>query len=107
MAADPTMVFTGWPVWSNDGSRIAFVRTPSWDIQPDLTVLDIATGRIIRTGPELPAGGSRFEWAPDDSSILLSWDDGSKQVLVDPAGGAWTELPWQGAAYPAWQRLAP
>lgn len=107
IAADPRMVFTGWPVWSNDGSRIAIVRTHSWDVTPVLAVLDVATGRIVQTGPPLPDGGSRFEWAPDDSSILLSWDDGSKQMLLDPAGGPARELPWAGAAYPAWQRIAP
>jgi Tol biopolymer transport system component len=107
IAADPRMVFTGWPVWSNDGSRIAFVRNDSWEAAPVLAVLDVAEGTIVQTGPPLPDGGSRFEWAPDDSSILLSWDDGSKQMLLDPAGGRERALPWAGAAYPAWQRVAP
>jgi Tol biopolymer transport system component len=108
LGARPDIWFTGWPVWSNDGTRIAAshaVRGAAG--QGPLVVIDVATDTVVRTGPNAPASGSRFEWAPDDSSILMSWDDGSRQILLDPAGGPATELPWGAASYPSWQRLAP
>jgi Tol biopolymer transport system component len=108
IASRSGVVFTGWPVWSNDGTRIAAATAAAWAEGPlPYIVIDLRTDAVISTGPVPPAGGTRIEWAPDDSSILMSWNDGSRQVLLDPAGGPPTELPWGAASYPSWQRLAP
>ena len=98
--------FTGWPVWSNDGTRIAATHVPRGANLPGaLVVIDVATDEITRTGPD--SNDSRFEWAPDDSKILMSRNDGSIQFLLDPDGGPVIELPWDAGSYPSWQRLAP
>jgi Tol biopolymer transport system component len=108
LGARPGIWFTGWPVWSNDGTRIAATHAPRGAAGAGpWVVIDVRTDTVVRTGPPAPESGSRIEWAPDDSSILMSWDNGSKQVLLDPTGGPAVELPWKAASYPSWQRVAP
>lgn len=112
LAADADIWFTGWPVWSNDGTRVAVQRgrvatdgTDGFDMP--YAIVDVRTGTVTETGE--PPSCCRIEWAPDDSSLLFLQDvDGvSRQVLLDPDGGPSTTLPWTSDSYPNWQRVAP
>jgi Tol biopolymer transport system component len=66
------------------------------------------TGPIIETGPEL-TGNARWTWAPDSSKILMIPDDGGpgSAYLLDPTGGAWTNVAWTSDIDLDWQRIAP
>lgn len=95
---------------SPDGRWIAY-----WHVFNDRPTQRISvmradgTGPIIQTGPEL-TGGAEWIWSPDSSKILMmpSEDaDHRQHYLLDPAGGAWTTVAWQGTGTPEWQRLAP
>jgi dipeptidyl aminopeptidase/acylaminoacyl peptidase len=56
------------PVWSPDGSRVAFVR--DGDGPPQLWLLTVATGGLARlTG--LPFGAGRPTWSPDGRRIAF------------------------------------
>ena len=59
-------------------------------------------------GPEI-RGTAHWSWAPDSSHILVNPNDASEggQVLIDPADGSWTAVPWAVNAEPDWQRVAP
>jgi Tol biopolymer transport system component len=67
------------------------------------------TGPIIQTGPEL-TGLADWVWSPDSTKILLMPRDDAdhrQHYLLDPAGGPWATVAWQGTGSPDWQRLAP
>jgi WD40-like Beta Propeller Repeat len=111
LGADPGIWFTGWPVWSNDGTRIAVQRgrvsetSDGFDLP--YAIIDVATGQVTETGPAPGAG--RIVWAPDDTAILLLRDgpDGvTRALLLDPLGGPEREVPWGVASFPSWQRIA-
>lgn len=102
--------FTGWPVWSNDGTRIAVQRasgTAGSGVSLPYAIIDVASEQIVETGPAPSC--CRIEWAPDDSALLFLQETGGvrRQILLDPAGGPATELPWTTDSYPNWQRKAP
>jgi Tol biopolymer transport system component len=66
------------------------------------------TGPIIQTGPEL-TGPADFIWSPDSSKILMmprEDADHRQHYRLDPTGGQWTTVSWQGTGTPEWQRLA-
>lgn len=110
LAATPGIWFTGWPVWSNDGTRLAVQRargTSASGVSLPYAIITVATGQIVETGE--PPSCCRIEWAPDDSSLLFLQEvDGvSRQILLDPDGGPSTTLPWTSDSYPNWQRVAP
>ena len=52
-----------------------------------------------------------FEWAPDDTTILLKPFDligqAKPQLLWDPLTGGTTQVAWATRSDPAWQRVAP
>jgi hypothetical protein len=52
-----------------------------------------------------------FEWAPDDSMILVmptnEFGHPQPQVIIDPLTGASELVPWGSTSDPTWQRLAP
>jgi hypothetical protein len=65
------------------------------------------TGPVIQTGPALN-GTVHRAWSPDSTKILMIPDDGSTSaLLLDPAGGPWTTVPWRSDLDLDWQRLAP
>ena len=109
--AAPDIWFTGWPVWSNDGTRIAVQRArrttdPNDNESLPYAIITIRDGSIVETGP--PPSCCRIEWAPDDSKLLFLQEiDGvRRQLLLDPDGGPPTALPWTTSSYPNWQRIA-
>jgi Tol biopolymer transport system component len=110
VGATPGIWFTGWPVWSNDGTKIAVQRargTSASGVSLPYAIIDVRSETIIETGPAPSC--CRVEWAPDDSALLFLQEIGgvSRQLLLDPDGGPATELPWTSDSYPSWQRLAP
>jgi Tol biopolymer transport system component len=110
VGATPGIWFTGWPVWSNDGTKIAVQRargTSASGVSLPYAIIDVRSETIIETGPAPSC--CRVEWAPDDSALLFLQEIGgvSRQLLLDPDGGPATELPWTSDPYPSWQRLAP
>ncbi len=111
LGADPNYWLTAWPIWSNDGTRIAVQRLrrtdPGVDMSAPYAIIDVKTGKVTETGPT--PGCCRIDWAPDDSSILLLPESNgtrSNAMLLDPKGGPAKPLPWTDASYPNWQRIA-
>jgi Tol biopolymer transport system component len=58
-----------WPVWSNDGDRIAFVRSPT-DNNGYLMVADADGSNAARIGGPWIVGFSPVCWAPDDRAVV-------------------------------------
>jgi Tol biopolymer transport system component len=94
------------PVWSPDGSRLAFTRSTSDPSQLRSTVCVVSPGRRARC-----LGRSRWRsespaWSPDGRRLAFtSTRDGDSEVYVAPArGGAWRQLTHNRAddAYPSW-----
>ncbi len=108
--------WSGNAVWSNDGTRLAIVRGYSPRSDEDVVVAVVpvdGSGPGVETARGLLASWpSRFEWAPDDSAILLTQgvqdpDQPLQQLLIDPDTGDARPAPWTATAPPAWQRVAP
>ncbi len=102
--------------WSNDGKRLAVFRGYSSGYT-DVTAIVVradGTGTRVETEHGLVLNReccAKLEWAPDDSTILMSPVDAGgvseAQVLIDPNSGAVKKAPWQAVGDPAWQRRAP
>ena len=89
------------PVWSPDGTRIAFTRWTSastatgWWIRPDGSGLE-----------QLPGGGAAFAWSPDSKQLATS--DGIFQARANGARiGTWPDLPNGGAVALSWRAPSP
>jgi Tol biopolymer transport system component len=116
MADEPTL--DSWPVWSNDGSQISFVRSPT-DNNGFLMVANADGSDVRRIGPFI-AGFSPVCWTPDDRSIvavnaeldvmigdeaepgyrIVSLDHSINPILISSPGR-------QSFGACSWQRLAP
>ncbi len=105
--------FQDAPVWSNDGKSLAVTRGYA-ERNTDM-VLAVIPPDGSSTGIETEHGltgccDTTFEWAPDDSVILVvPFDlDGARkqQLLWDPLTGLTRPTPWAADSDPAWQRLA-
>ena len=102
--------------WSNDGTRLAIMRGygPFFERTVVAVVPADEGGLGVETDPSILAGWEGefdLEWAPDDSSILLTRTASdapvpTPQVLIDPRTGEFHELPWRTVSRPAWQRIA-
>ena len=111
----PGAVWDGRPVWSNDGTRLAIMRGygPIFERSVVAVVPADEGGLGVETDPSLLAGWEGIpdlEWAPDDSSILLTRirrerPMPTQQVLIDPLTGEFHETPWKTVSRPAWQRV--
>jgi WD40-like Beta Propeller Repeat len=103
--------------WSNDGTRIVVSRGESADRRAGVVS---ATGRLARV--DLDCGPTtdtvcpvRWSWSPDDSMLLgTTYHETSRPdevvasyVQADPETGEVTELAWDGADAPTWQRVVP
>jgi dipeptidyl aminopeptidase/acylaminoacyl peptidase len=115
LEAPPGAMWNGRPVWSNDGTRLAIVRGygPGHERDVLAVVSAPAGGRGIETAPSVfdqPIDIPPIEWAPDDTSILLTPFTAGRpdhQVFVDALTGRASRTPWATDSRPAWQRLAP
>jgi dipeptidyl aminopeptidase/acylaminoacyl peptidase len=118
----PQAAIEGYPIWSNDGTRLFISRC----ISPDANVSDGACEAgyavvpadgpgngidIDWVEPTIPEDIIHYHWAPDDQSILTSGLDAAGR----PVMGSHLWDPMTGRSRPAqltigaatWQRLAP
>lgn len=89
------------PVWSPDGTRIAFTRWTSastatvWWIRPDGSALE-----------QLPGSGAALAWSPDSGQLATG--DGIYQGRANGARiGAWPDLPNGGGVPLSWRTPSP
>ena len=80
--------------WSPDGKRIAFFDVKAMWSEANLSVIDVATGKVTRIHEALPGPG-RPTWSPDGKRVAVaalapyskSFREGTNQVLVVSTDG--------------------
>jgi Tol biopolymer transport system component len=89
---EPILQLSGWPAWSNDGTRIAWIRGAfRQDLALWVAAADGAAPRKLATLPVSDLGQlSAPAWLPDDSRIAVPNVPESRLsfLLVDPDGVA-------------------
>ena len=107
-------IFEDAPVWSNDGERLAVAR--GYALRNQDMALAVVPADGTGFGVETDRGltgccGTVYEWAPDDTTIVVKPLDLLGQplppLLWDPLTGVTTPAPWSAISDPAWQRIAP
>jgi hypothetical protein len=112
----PGSVWNALAAWSNDGTRLVIERGYSGRTEDTRMVVIPADGSS--TGVELQWDGligseccPMWQWAPDDSYILVTPTDGlgrpQEQVFIDPTTGGVLDAPWASTSDPSVQRVAP
>ncbi|MBF8290664.1 MAG: transcriptional regulatory protein-like protein [Chloroflexi bacterium] len=101
----------GFPAWSNDGTRLAFVRWYDVPADKGIAIVPVEIGGAGRWYPVPSLDTVRLTWSPDDRFLLVTPLDSSDirlpQVRLDVETGAIVDIPWETTSDPAWQRLAP
>ena len=111
----PDAVWNALAAWSNDGTRLVIDRGYSGSTDDVRLVVIPVDGSS--TGIELRYDGlmgseccPKWQWAPDDSYILVTPTDAFgaavQQVVIDPTTGRASEAPWASTSDPSVQRLA-
>jgi TolB protein len=84
----------GWPAWSPDGRKIAFVRWPlirpprKWGRDEDVWVVN-ANGSSLRNLTRSPGRDTRPAWSPDGRAIGFdSWRLGNRDFYVMNSDGS-------------------
>jgi Tol biopolymer transport system component len=100
-----------FPVWSPDGSRVAFILERHGARQVAIARAD-GVGDVLPVGPEFPAGagGFSFSWSPDGQALLVSHVPrvGDQRLwAANVADGTSTEIANLSRDVPSWQRVAP
>jgi len=103
------------PAWSNDGTRIAFIRTDGLGTARQISHLMVANaaGGDARMISDRPVDRYSPCWSPDDRSIrVMSYSTVDLRPILELIavdGSAVVEIPIPGWASSdcAWQRLAP
>jgi dipeptidyl aminopeptidase/acylaminoacyl peptidase len=82
------------PAVSPDGTRVAFLHTPSWDAETEIAVVEVGPGGVARGEPRILTGdwhrtAGAPSWTPDGSAIRwTSLSDANTHVFeVDAEGG--------------------
>jgi len=98
----PAQTHAGWPTWSPDGQRLAFLvhegAEPALDVSPAraLDVWEVQTGQARRVTSGLGAYPALLGWTADSRAVLVEAFDGQRgelQVsLVDVETGR--RVPW-------------
>jgi len=112
----------GYPIWSNDGTRLIISRCMSTDANVTDGACEAGYAVVPADGPgngieidwaepTMPEDVIHNLWAPDDQSILTAALDAvgrpvTDAHLWDPATGRSLPAP-QAFGAPSWQRLAP
>ena len=99
------------PIWSPDGSQIAFIAEESGYRRIAIVDGD-GTGEVRRVGPTTTrsTGAIGYAWSPDGKTLLLTFHvQGLSQQFwsIDVATGQETVLDGPTVEIPTWQRLAP
>jgi Tol biopolymer transport system component len=99
----------GLPTWSNDGTKLAFIRY--YDTRHVVVVVPLSGG----LGTEYDVGPfdmATLAWSPDDRFVAVvpfqeeSGQTRSDQVLLDITTGRVESPSWSTQSDPAWQRVA-
>lgn len=110
----PGATFEDAPAWSNDGKHLAVVR--GYGLHNEDMALAVVPADGSAVGIETDRGltgccDTIYEWAPDDTTILVKPLDLSgqplPQLLWDPLTGSTRPASWDSTSDPTWQRLAP
>lgn len=83
------------PLWSPDGTKIAFVR-------PSETRTDIYLMASDGSGIRLLAHGSEPAWSPDGRRIAFTTSEGLQVINADGSGQTTAAQPESGVRGPAW-----
>jgi hypothetical protein len=110
----PGAVWQAAAAWSNDAKRLVAIRgyTGGYDGSRAVVMPADGSGFGIEIAGFSPAAEccAGWEWAPDDSRILVTPTVSSgafvDQVLLDPVAGTYGTPLWQSVSEPSWQRLA-
>ena len=108
------------PVWSPDGTRIAFNRwqydasTDGFRIKP-IAIVTVASGKLVESRVTPVSDGELFEWSPDGRFLLglpaphvtYGSTNTDAPVLIDTFTGMQTPLAWNVESAASWQRTAP
>ena len=100
----------GYPTWSNDGSRLAFLRT-----YEDHTVVGIVPADLGGSAKEIPIPRTidvSLSWSPDDRYVLgvvnREFDKVAlEHFLIDVETGLSIETTWDHSGPATYQRVAP
>lgn len=109
LSGDNNEVNDQFPVWSPDGTKVAFQRGPEWDSH--IFVVDADGSNLT----QLTDDGYSFRpaWSPDSTTIAFErrYSEDQKQIFLMDADGAnqrqLTSITvedddWGSASYPAW-----
>ena len=90
------------PIWSPDGTRIAYYSADDvW--QPAVADVDDPTSER-RLATLIPDGWT-MTWTPDGQRIVLSPMAAQYLTVIDPAGGPSLTTHWEASRAPSYQRL--
>jgi Tol biopolymer transport system component len=110
---DRPLVFDGTsdadsgPVWSPDGSHLAFQRYVGSTVR--LVIAPAAGGQVVETGPTMPDDGAgvAVQFSPDGSKLVALYLSDHSTWILDSAGGQGRRVPAAVTELADWQRLAP